>query len=75
MSIRTTLAAVAAATTLAACGSGGETLDQTGATPELPKIDETLLPPMKIARPQGWNGELPTVPAGSCSEPPRCFGH
>ena len=64
MSIRTTLAAVVAATTLAACGSDGETLDQTGATPELPEIDETLLPPMKIARPQGWNGELPTVPAG-----------
>ena len=64
MSIRTTLAAVVAATTLAACGGGGETLDQTGAAPELPKINETLLPPMKIARPQGWNGELPTVPAG-----------
>ena len=63
MSIRI-LAAVVVATTLAACSSGDETLDQTGATPELPRINETLLPPMKIARPQGWNGELPTVPKG-----------
>src|SRR3546814_9821989 len=39
-------------------------LDQTGKNPKLPKIDETLVPPMKIAKPQGWNGETPTVPAG-----------
>src|SRR3546814_19697989 len=58
------LASLAAATSLSACGTGGEKLDQTGKNPKLPKIDETLVPPMKIAKPQGWNGETPTVPAG-----------
>lgn len=61
---RTLLLALAAATSLSACGSGDESLDQTGANPKLPALDETLVPPMKIAKPQGWNGELPTVPAG-----------
>src|SRR3546814_6600150 len=58
------LASPAAATSLSACGSGGETLAKTGKNPKLPKIDETLVPPMKIAKPQGWNGVTPTVPAG-----------
>lgn len=58
------LVALLAATSLSACNSGDESLDQTGANPKLPALDETLVPPMKIARPQGWNGELPTVPAG-----------
>lgn len=53
-----------AAATLAACGDRNGALDQTGATPQLPEIRETLLPTMKIARPAGWNGEVPTVPAG-----------
>src|SRR3546814_17329867 len=58
------LASLAAATSLSACGTGGEKLDQTGKNPKLPKIDETLVPPMNIAKPPGWNGETPTVPAG-----------
>ncbi|MDO9367352.1 MAG: sorbosone dehydrogenase family protein [Sphingopyxis sp.] len=64
MSPRLLLTSLLAATALAACGSGDESLDQTGPTPKLPALDQTLVPPMKIAKPQGWNGELPTVPAG-----------
>ena len=64
MNPRLLLTSLLAATALAACGSGDESLDQTGPTPKLPALDQTLVPPMKIAKPQGWNGELPTVPAG-----------
>ena len=64
MTARALLVHLLAASSLAACGGGDENLDQTGASPALPAIDETLVPPMKIARPQGWNGELPTVPKG-----------
>ena len=67
MNRQTSLVLVAAAAltaALAGCGKGDEKLDQTGASPSLPRIDETLVPPMKIAKPAGWNGELPTVPAG-----------
>lgn len=55
---------VGAMLTLAACGQSGEDLSQTGASPQLPKPDETLLPPMKIARPQGWEGQTPKAPEG-----------
>lgn len=48
---------------LAACG-GGEAIDQYGPDPKIPARDETLIPPMKIARPAGWEGALPTVPQG-----------
>lgn len=58
------LVALLAATSLSACSRGDEGLDQTGANPKLPAPDETLVPLMKIAKPQGWDGELPTVPAG-----------
>ncbi|MGB3847551.1 MAG: sorbosone dehydrogenase family protein [Sphingopyxis sp.] len=67
MNRQTTLGFVAVAAISAAlsgCGKGDEKLDQTGASPSLPRIDETLVPPMKIAKPAGWNGEVPTVPAG-----------
>ncbi len=64
MNPRLLLTSLLAATALAACGSGDESLDQTGPSPKLPALDQTLIPPMKIAKPQGWNGELPTVPAG-----------
>jgi glucose/arabinose dehydrogenase len=64
MNPRLLLTTLLAATALAACGSGDESLDQTGPNPKLPALDQTLVPPMKIAKPQGWNGELPTVPAG-----------
>ena len=64
MSLRLLLSGLLAASTLAGCSSGDESLDQTGASPKLPALDETLVPPMKIAKPQGWNGERPTVPKG-----------
>ncbi|MHA4835859.1 PQQ-dependent sugar dehydrogenase [Sphingopyxis sp. MSC1_008] len=64
MSQRLLLSGLLAASTLAGCSGGDESLDQTGASPRLPALDETLVPPMKIARPQGWNGERPTVPKG-----------
>jgi glucose/arabinose dehydrogenase len=58
------LLAVAAVLALAACGGQPKDVNQTGANPELPKQDETLVPPMKIADPAGWNGGRPVVPAG-----------
>lgn len=57
------IVAVALLGTLAACG-GAADLDQTGAQPQLPKIDERLVPAMKIPRPTGWDGAVPTVPQG-----------
>ena len=49
---------------LSACGDAGTVTNQTGPNPQLPKLNETLLPPMKIAKPTGWEGELPRVPEG-----------
>lgn len=58
------LFAASALLTLAACGASEPGLNQTGARPQLPERDETLLPPMKIARPTGWEGAAPQVPEG-----------
>ncbi|WP_430822350.1 PQQ-dependent sugar dehydrogenase [Brevundimonas intermedia] len=53
------------ALTVASCGNASDPkLNQTGATPDLPQVNETLVPAMKISPPAGWNGETPTVPAG-----------
>jgi glucose/arabinose dehydrogenase len=49
---------------LAACGGSDPDLNQTGSTPDLPGIRETLVPPMRIAQPIGWGDQVPTVPAG-----------
>lgn len=49
---------------LAGCSRSDPNLNQTGANPDLPGLNQTLVPPMKIATPIGWNGELPTVPDG-----------
>ena len=58
-------ATLAMALTVASCGNASDLkLNQTGATPDLPKVNETLVPPMKISPPAGWNGETPTVPQG-----------
>ena len=54
----------AAILTLAACGGSDPSLDQTGARPDLPDQRETLVPPMKIATPQGWGTERPIAPKG-----------
>jgi len=62
--MRRLLSASALVLTLAACGDGDRKLDQTGPTPTLPAQRQTLVPPMKIATPVGWNGEKPTAPAG-----------
>jgi len=62
--IRGIFIAAAAALSLAGCGDAGSVGEQTGLNPRLPARDETLLPPMKIAKPASWAGSLPTVPAG-----------
>ncbi len=66
MSRLTSLAlATVAALALSACQrSSDPAIEQTGATPELPTQSDALIPAMKIPTPEGWNGELPTVPAG-----------
>lgn len=59
------VATLAIALTVASCGSSSDpSLNQKGAAPDLPKINETLVPAMKISPPAGWNGETPTVPQG-----------
>ena len=62
--MRFAILASAALLPLAACGSAGDPLDQTGPTPQLPSRQQTLVPPITIAPPTGWNGEMPTVPSG-----------
>ncbi|RYG80339.1 MAG: sorbosone dehydrogenase family protein, partial [Alphaproteobacteria bacterium] len=54
---------VAAALLVTACG-GSDQVRETGANPELPSIDQKLVPTIKIASPAGWEGALPTVPDG-----------
>lgn len=56
--------ALTLAVAVTACGRPAENLNQTGPNPELPNRNETLIPPMKIASPTGWDGALPTVPQG-----------
>ncbi len=63
--IRHLLAVSALALTVAACGNASDDrLNQKGATPDLPKLNETLVPIINISPPAGWNGETPTVPQG-----------
>lgn len=51
--------------TLTACQAESDPdLDQTGIRPELPTPNDALIPAMTIPTPEGWDGELPTVPAG-----------
>lgn len=57
------MGAAALALTLAACGNDSD-LRQTGPSPEIPEVRETLVPSMKIAKPVGWGDEVPTVPDG-----------
>ncbi|WP_293678904.1 sorbosone dehydrogenase family protein [uncultured Phenylobacterium sp.] len=49
---------------LAGCGRSDPDLRQTGAKPDLPSIRQTLVPPMKIAKPVSWRDQVPTAPAG-----------
>ena len=62
--IRSLLGAASAALIVAACGQGDGKLNQTGPTPELPDIQQRLVPPMRIAKPVGWGDQVPTVPDG-----------
>ncbi len=57
--------ATVAALSLSACQrSSDPAIEQTGARPELPTQSDALVPAMTIPTPEGWGGELPTVPAG-----------
>lgn len=49
---------------LAACGQSEKGINEVGPKPDLPKIRETLLPPMRIAKPVGWGDETPRAPEG-----------
>lgn len=62
--MRSLLGACALLLFLSGCGRSDPRLSQTGPSPDLPNIRQTLLPPMKIAKPTGWNDDLPSVPEG-----------
>jgi glucose/arabinose dehydrogenase len=62
--IRSLLGVGAAALVLTGCGRSDPDLNQTGPRPDLPDVRQTLVPPMKIAKPIGWGDQVPTVPAG-----------
>ena len=63
--MKSLLGATAMVLALSACGRPSDpNLSQTGPNPELPGRNETLVPPMKIATPAGWDGQTPTAPAG-----------
>ncbi len=49
---------------LGACGRSDPGLRQTGANPDLPAVQQTLAPPMRIAKPIGWGQDVPTAPPG-----------
>lgn len=59
-----TLAGLTTLLALAGCGRSDPDLRQTGAKPDLPSIRQTLVPPMKIAKPVSWRDQVPTAPAG-----------
>ncbi|MFV0625695.1 PQQ-dependent sugar dehydrogenase [Sphingomonas sp. ac-8] len=63
--MRKTFLAAGTAFALASCASGGDNPhQQTGPDPQLPAIQQYLVPPMHIATVVPWNGAKPTVPAG-----------
>lgn len=49
---------------VAACGQSEKGVNEVGPKPDLPEIRETLLPPMRIAKPVGWGDETPRAPEG-----------
>jgi glucose/arabinose dehydrogenase len=50
---------------LAACyDNGGDPKTQIGANPELPPLQQYLIPPIRIAKVVPWGKETPTVPHG-----------
>ncbi|MBU1346350.1 MAG: sorbosone dehydrogenase family protein [Alphaproteobacteria bacterium] len=62
--IRSLMGATALLLVLSACGQSDSSLDQTGRNPDLPDVQETLLPTMGIANPIGWGDQTPTAPEG-----------
>ncbi|MDQ1153107.1 sorbosone dehydrogenase family protein [Brevundimonas sp. SORGH_AS_0993] len=63
--IGASVATLAVSLIVASCsGRSDAKLNQTGASPDLPQVNESLVPAMKISPPAGWNGERPTVPQG-----------
>lgn len=64
MSARIVMSLASITLVLAGCGGSSDGPDQTGPTPPLPDRSETLVPPMRIARPTGWDGAAPMVPQG-----------
>ena len=53
---------------LMACGKEQD-ISQYGSNPRLPGQHSGLLPAMAIAEPTGWEGDMPTVPAGYAITP------
>lgn len=49
---------------LAGCSRSDPELTETGVDPDLPAVNETLVPAMQIATPIGWGDQVPTVPEG-----------
>lgn len=49
---------------LAACSQSDPDLTETGTQPDIPPLQETLVPAMKISEPTGWGDQVPTVPEG-----------
>lgn len=62
--IRTLACAAALLVAASGCSRSDPRLSQTGAQPDLPSIRQTLVPPIKIAKPVGWGEETPAAPAG-----------
>lgn len=58
------LSCAAAILVLTGCGRSDPDLKQTGSSPDLPSIRETLVPPMRIAKPAGWDEQAPRAPGG-----------
>jgi len=49
---------------LGACSNEGASTQARGPDPKLPAPERGLLPDMKIAEPEGWGNQKPTVPQG-----------
>jgi glucose/arabinose dehydrogenase len=60
----TTLALIGTALLLSACNNEGNSMQAYGADPKLPEQERGLLPSMKIAEPEAWGNQKPTVPKG-----------